>query len=225
MDIYYVYAYLRNKDSATAKAGTPYYIGKGKNGRAFAKHGKKSAPKDKTLIQFIAINLSESEAHVLEQNLISLHGRKDLATGILINLTDGGDGTSGILFTQEHKTKLSISHSGKIRGPQSAEHIEKRVSAYRGSKRTDEMRANIKASHQNRPPLTKEQKLKISIAGTGLKRSEEGKKNMCKPKSESHKLNMRKPKPTTICPHCGKVGGVNIMQRYHFSNCKLIILF
>lgn len=25
---YYVYAYVRSKDSKTAKAGTPYYIGK-----------------------------------------------------------------------------------------------------------------------------------------------------------------------------------------------------
>jgi hypothetical protein len=30
MSIYYVYAYLRSKDSPTAIAGTPYYIGKGK---------------------------------------------------------------------------------------------------------------------------------------------------------------------------------------------------
>lgn len=35
--IYYVYAYIRSKDSDTAKAGTPYYIGKGKHKRAFSK--------------------------------------------------------------------------------------------------------------------------------------------------------------------------------------------
>lgn len=33
--IYYVYAYLREKDSDTASTGSPYYIGKGKNKRAW----------------------------------------------------------------------------------------------------------------------------------------------------------------------------------------------
>jgi hypothetical protein len=29
MDKFYVYDYIRSKDSKTAKAGTPYFIGKG----------------------------------------------------------------------------------------------------------------------------------------------------------------------------------------------------
>ena len=27
-------------------------------------------------------------------------------------------------------------------------------------------------------------------------------------------------KPLTTCPHCGLIGGVNTMQRWHFDNCK-----
>lgn len=33
-------------------------------------------------------------------------------------------------------------------------------------------------------------------------------------------VNMRKPKQRVICPHCGKEGGMNAMNRYHFNNCK-----
>ena len=51
MYIYYVYAYLRNKDSATAKAGTPYYIGKGKGTRYKNGH-RVPVPKDQTHIVY-----------------------------------------------------------------------------------------------------------------------------------------------------------------------------
>lgn len=94
--IYYVYAYIRTNDSKTAKAGTPYYIGKGKNSRAWNKHVNIPTPKDQSKIIILERNLSEIGALALERRLINWWGKLDNNTGILRNKTDGGEGTSGI---------------------------------------------------------------------------------------------------------------------------------
>jgi len=41
-----------------------------------------------------------------------------------------------------------------------------------------------------------------------------------KPKSEEHKQKMRKPKQKGQCPHCGSIGAINQLKRWHYDNCK-----
>ena len=49
-----------------------------------------------------------------EIEFIKLYGRKNLVTGILANLTDCGDGTIGIEFSQERKDKISKANQARI---------------------------------------------------------------------------------------------------------------
>jgi hypothetical protein len=107
MNIYYVYFYLRSKDSQTAKAGTPYYVGKGKGKRAWNKHHNTAVPKDKSKIILIEQNLTELQAFILERYYIRWFGRKDTKTGTLHNRTDGGEGVSNRVIDEKERLYLS----------------------------------------------------------------------------------------------------------------------
>lgn len=140
MNIYYVYMYLRSKDSDTALIGTPYYIGKGSGRRAWRK-GKGEKVKPPTNPENIVIfkeNLTESEAFELEIQLIAEWGRIDNCTGILRNRTDGGDGSSGAIRTEEHKKIISETQRNRVHNSPSQEVIKKRADANRGKKRSDD---------------------------------------------------------------------------------------
>ena len=108
-NIFYTYAYLREDK-------TPYYIGKGKGDRVYKKSKNDiRPPRDKSKIILLKQNLSEGDAFNHEKYMIAIFGRKDLGTGILHNRTDGGDGSSGVLQTEETKLKRSNALKGRPR--------------------------------------------------------------------------------------------------------------
>jgi len=108
MPTFYTYMWLRED-------GTPYYVGKGLGRRAFRTHWtgtrKHSAPVKERIVIYLAE--SETDAFETETALIWYYGRKDLGTGILRNLTEGGDGPAGQVFSASTRQKMSAAKLGK----------------------------------------------------------------------------------------------------------------
>jgi hypothetical protein len=103
---FYVYLYLR-------KDLTPYYVGKGKDIRAWTKMKRETQPpKDTSRIVISEANLTEVGALAIERRLIRWYGRKDLGTGILRNKTDGGEGASGAVRSEETRRKMGQAKIG-----------------------------------------------------------------------------------------------------------------
>lgn len=110
--MFYVYQHI------TADTETPFYVGKGSKDRAFSKASrnkfwKNIANKHGYKVQYISKNLNEAEAFYLENFYIKLYGRRDHG-GILVNQTDGGDGQSGAVITEERKKYMSEKFTGRI---------------------------------------------------------------------------------------------------------------
>lgn len=186
MKNYYVYQYLR-------KDGTPYYIGKGKGSRAYLNGRSTPKPPDLDRIQFVKENLTEYEAFALERNLIVKYGRKDLGTGILRNLTEGGEGASGRIAKLESIEKRVAKNTGKKRTPEQKKRMSLAQKGRIPTEYTEEQKAEISrkiSESQKGKSKSNAMKAKLSQLNKGKSpglRSEETKQKMRKPKSEAHR--------------------------------------
>ena len=103
---FYVYRYNRAD-------GTPYYVGKGTRSRAYSQHNHMVKLPSRERIEIVAKDLTADEADAHEIALIKKYGRKDLGTGCLCNLTDGGNGIQG--HSPVTRKKMSDARSGVAR--------------------------------------------------------------------------------------------------------------
>jgi hypothetical protein len=183
---FYTYAYLR-------KDRTPYYIGKGTGYRIYDKSRKEfKPPKDKSRIIFLKQNLTEEEAFRHEKYMIAVFGRKYLGTGILRNKTNGGEGSSGCIASEETKRKISQANIGRIVTQTTRDKISKANTGKTHSEETkrklSEINKGKKISKEHlqklqKGLLTEETKRKLSQARKGKKLSDETRKKL----SELHK--------------------------------------
>lgn len=158
---FYSYLWLREN-------GTPYYAGKGTRRRAYWQHGKFYPPPDFARIIIFPM-ASESLAFESEKALIELFGRKDNGTGILYNLTDGGQGHSGCkTLIERNRRRKGLKHS--------EEHKRKISKALKGRPRHISMEARRKISKtlmgrkawpNGRAPYSEETLRRMSLAAIG----------------------------------------------------------
>lgn len=165
--VFYVYQ-LRLENQSE-----PFYVGKGKNGRAYdhfaathhhslKNHIIKKASREgvRVHVEFVKESMTEPEAWKLEAELIAQYGRRDLKTGCLANLTMGGEGAAGYVFTEEQRAH--ISRKVRARGPVSDE-TRRKLSAV---PRSEEWRAKHGAANAQRI-VTAETKQKLRDHNTG----------------------------------------------------------
>jgi hypothetical protein len=107
---FYTYAHIRND------TGLIFYIGKGSGRRAFDRHGrsdywKRIADKHGYRVEILARWCDEADAYEQERLLIECFKSMGYE---LCNMTDGGDGWTGVSHTQEAREKIGSVHKGKV---------------------------------------------------------------------------------------------------------------
>lgn len=107
------YVYLHRK----ATTGEIFYVGKGKGKRAWSRRSRNKfwkvvEKKHGFIVEIFMDNLQEWYALELERELICQYGRRNNGTGVLTNITDGGEGVAGLEHTLENKLKASLRSSG-----------------------------------------------------------------------------------------------------------------
>jgi hypothetical protein len=247
---YYIYSYIRNRNSCIASEKTPYYIGKGIGCRAWRHDSRDISPpeNENTRIVIIAHNLTENEAFILEKKLIAKFGRVNNGTGILRNRTDGGEGVSGYRHTEKAKEKLRIQRTGV---PKSAEHRKNMLGNTTGMVLVKDKDGNkFKISKTDPRFLSKElvgirageqvSSEGISNISKGLKGKTKGMVTVKDEDGNKFKVENNDPRYLSrellhisvglhythkerTCPHCGKIGRGPNMTRFHFNKCKKLI--
>lgn len=173
---YYVYFHIKLNE------GEIFYVGKGRNNRAYTKVGRSVfwhniVKKYDYDILIIDDNLTEEEAFELEKKYIESIGRRDLGMGTLVNLSDGGEGPTGYRHTEEIKNKLSEMKAGKERPKHSEETKNKLSEINKGKKLSEEHKRKISEANKGKKH-TEEALRKISEASKGRIYSEEHKRNI-----------------------------------------------
>ena len=168
--MFYTYAHY-------TPTGRLFYIGKGVGRRAWSVKGRNKYWKNivskhgDPRIEVLANWSTEAEAFDHEKFLIWCF--RDMGQPIA-NITDGGEGSSGLVHTEAVKEKIRSLHKGKKLTP---EHVELLRKSSTGRKHTEETKSYLSKLNKERV-LTEDQLQRIKNAHTGKKHSSETRKKI-----------------------------------------------
>jgi hypothetical protein len=246
LENFYVYIYLDPRKPGKYVYGEyefdyePFYVGKGKENRAYNLTNRQGMCKTKIksllgkklkpIILLIKVCLDEELSFSLEKELIFIIGRQDKNTGPLLNMSEGGDGNAGKIFSEEHRRKKSEAQMGiknhrygKVTSVETKQKLSAKlagtnnpmygkIGANKGVSPSEETRKKISQALTGRI-FTEEWKNKISATKKAKKevrsddfkrRVSEAQKNV--PKTEEHRQKIsqalkNKPKTKEHCLH------------------------
>jgi len=200
--MFYVYEHLRNDTKQ------PFYIGKGCGKRARSRFGRTKhwnnivSKANGFTVNYLIKDIDENLAFFCEEETIDFYRKKGIE---IINLTNGGEGSSGRVVSKETIEKISL----KNRGVKKSEKSKKLMSlAKLGKKISEETKAKMSAARKGKPPNNKgkvykikspmpiELRIKLGQLRKGRVMSKESsiKKSLAtkgKPKSEETKMRMK----------------------------------
>lgn len=177
--------------------GEVFYIGIGKDlKRPYAECGRnkywhKIVDKYGYEVQILKYNITREDACELEVLLISWYGRAHLGTGILCNMTDGGDGTKN--KSPETRQKISDGQKGELN------HMFGKIGSLNpnfGNKWSDEQRRTaselVKTRYKEKPHLIEAMKNRKASDETRRKISENANKPCgCDHKESKEVINLQ----------------------------------
>jgi hypothetical protein len=166
---FYVYVHRRLTDSKV------FYVGKG-SGYRYKRtnrnaYWKNVVSKHGYFHEIVLSNLTESQAILNEIELIKFYGKENL-----VNLTDGGEGMSGLTQSPKLRAKLLKVHTGAKRDLETCRRISESL---KGRILSEETRLKISQKLEG-VKLSEATKLKMVTTRTGRKHTRDWNDNIAK---------------------------------------------
>jgi hypothetical protein len=224
MTAFYVYEHIRRD------TGAVFYVGKGRGNRHCSNRNRNqywhNVVNKAGGFDFRVVIEDQSEELILLAEIEKIDQLRTLGV-TLVNLTDGGEGITGLKHSEESKQLMSQKLKGRSR-KHTPESIEKIRQANTGVVFSDERKKKLRQKALGKKmPFHVRQLLDERMKS--FKQSEETKEHLRQvnlgrkhtPEALAKMSAWQIDRPKLICPHCNRASSAGNASRWHFDNCKL----